>query len=145
MFRRRNATLQVFLAHPGGPFWRYKEAGAWSIPKGEYGEAEDPLAAAKREFHEETGFDVHGQFTPLGQIKQSSGKVITVFAVEGECAPDAIRSNTFSLEWPPKSGRLQEFPEIDRAGWFTLSEAKTRIVKGQAGFLDRLLARTAAR
>lgn len=145
MFRTSDAILQVFLVHPGGPFWRNKDAGAWSIPKGEYREGEDPCDAGKREFHEETGFDAHGEFIPLGQIKQSSAKVITAFAVEGDCSPAAIRSNTFSIEWPPKSGRQQEFPEIDRAEWFTLDEARTRIVKGQAGFLDRLVAKIAAR
>jgi predicted NUDIX family NTP pyrophosphohydrolase len=139
LFRTSDSTLQVFLVHPGGPFWRNKDAGGWSIPKGEYTEGEDPLEAAKREFHEETGFQVHGEFIPLGQIKQSSAKIITAFAVEGDCLPAAIRSNTFSIEWPPKSGRQQEFPEVDRAEWFGLAEARTRIVKGQAGFLDRLV------
>ena len=139
MFRKRDFALQVLLVHPGGPFWRNKDAGAWSLPKGEYTEGEDPLDAAKREFREETGFVVHGEFLPLGQIKQSSAKVITAFAVEGDCSPAVIRSNTFSIEWPPKSGRQQEFPEIDRADWFSLDEARRRIVKGQAGFLDRLL------
>ena len=140
MFRTCDATLQVFLVHPGGPFWRNKDAGAWSIPKGEYTEGEHPLDAAKREFREETGFDARGEFIPLGQIKQSGGKLVTAFAVEGDCSPVKIRSNTFSIEWPPKSGRQEEFPEIDRADWFSLEKARTRIVKGQASFLDRLLA-----
>ena len=139
MFRTCDSTLQVFLVHPGGPFWRNKDAGAWSVPKGEYTEEEDPLDAAKREFHEETGCEVRGECIPLGQIKQSGGKLVTAFAVKGDCSPATIRSNTFSVEWPPKSGRQQEFPEIDRAAWFSLDEARTRIVKGQAGFLDRLL------
>ena len=139
MFRTLGSRLQVFLVHPGGPFWRNKDAGAWSIPKGEYADGEDPLDAAKREFREEAGFEVHGDFFPLGQIKQSGAKVITAFAVEGDCSPAAIRSNTFTIEWPPKSGRQQEFPEIDRAEWFSMDEARTRIVKGQTGFLDRLL------
>ena len=143
MFRTRDAGLQVFLVHPGGPFWRNKDAGAWSIPKGEYTEGEDPLDAAKREFREETGFDAQGEFLPLGQIKQASSKVIIAFAVEGDCSPGAIRSNTFSIEWPPKSGRQQEFPEADRVEWFSLEEARERIVKGQAGFLDRLVAKIA--
>lgn len=143
MFRTRDAGLQVFLVHPGGPFWRNKDAGAWSIPKGEYTEGEDPLDAAKREFREETGFDAQGEFLPLGQIKQPSSKMITAFAVEGDCSPAAIRSNTFSIEWPPKSRRQQEFPEVDRAEWFSLEEARERIVKGQAGFLDRLVAKIA--
>ena len=140
MFRRRNSTLQVFLVHPGGPFWRRKNVGAWSIPKGEYSEGEDPLDAAKREFQEETGIKISGQFVSLGQIKQPSGKIITAWAMEGDCSPEEIRSNTFSMEWPPKSGRQQEFPEIDRGDWFGLAEAKERILKGQRGFLDRLLA-----
>lgn len=145
MFQKRDAALQVFLVHPGGPFWRNKDAGAWSIPKGEYSEGEDPLDAAKREFHEETGFEVRGEFIPLGQIKQSTAKLITAFAAEGDCSPDAIRSNTFSIEWPPKSGRQQKFPEIDRAVWVSLDEARTRIVKGQIGFLDRLAAKLSER
>ena len=103
MFRRRDATLQVFLVHPGGPFWKNKDAGSWSIPKGEYGEGEDPLDAAKREFCEETGFEANGEFIPLGRMKQSSGKAIIAWALEGDCLPAAIRSNTFSVEWPPKS------------------------------------------
>jgi predicted NUDIX family NTP pyrophosphohydrolase len=141
MFRRRDATLQVFLVHPGGPFWKNKDAGSWSIPKGEYGEGEDPLDAAKREFCEETGFEANGEFIPLGRMKQSSGKAIIAWALEGDCSPAAIRSNTFSVEWPPKSGQQQEFPEVDRAGWFSLDDARTRIVKGQLGFLDRLAER----
>jgi predicted NUDIX family NTP pyrophosphohydrolase len=138
MFRRRGAAVEVFLVHPGGPFWRNKDAGAWSIPKGEYSEGEDPLNAAKRELREETGIEARGTFLPLGQIKQSSGKLVTAWAVEGDFPAAEIRSNTFSMEWPPKSGRQQEFPEVDRADWFSCDEAKKRIVKGQAGFLDRL-------
>jgi predicted NUDIX family NTP pyrophosphohydrolase len=140
MFRKRDGALEVFLAHPGGPFWRNKDAGAWSIPKGEYREGEDAWEAAKREFREETGLEINGEFLPLGKIKQPSGKVVTAWAVEGDCSPAAIRSNTFSMEWPPKSGRQQEFPEVDRAEWFTADEAKTRILKGQIEFLDRLVA-----
>jgi predicted NUDIX family NTP pyrophosphohydrolase len=144
MFRKRESTLQVFLVHPGGPFWRNKDAGAWSIPKGEYEEREDPLDAAKREFREETGIEADGEFLPLGQIKQPSGKLITAWALEGDCSPSAVRSDMFSMEWPPKSGRQQEFPEVDRADWFTVNEAKKRIVKGQIGFIDRVVALTAA-
>ena len=140
MFRRYHGQVQVFLAHPGGPFWRKKEEGAWSIPKGEYPEGENPLDAAKREFEEETGIKPDGEFVALGEIKQPSGKVITAWAFEGDCSPQAIRSNTFSMEWPPKSGRQQEFPEVDRADWFALEDARKRIVKGQIGFLDRLAA-----
>jgi predicted NUDIX family NTP pyrophosphohydrolase len=144
LFRKRGPTLQLFLVHPGGPFWRNKDAGAWSIPKGEYEDGEDPLDAAKREFLEETGIDAHGEFLPLGEIKQPSGKVITTWALEGDCEPSAVRSNIFSMEWPPKSGRQQEFPEVDRADWFTVNEAKTRIAKGQIGFIDRVVALTSA-
>lgn len=140
MFRRHNGQVQVFLAHPGGPFWRKKEEGAWSIPKGEYPEGEIPLHAAKREFEEETGIQPDGKFLALGEIKQPSGKVITAWAFEGDCSPKAVRSNTFSMEWPPKSGRQQEFPEVDRADWFALKDARKRIVRGQIGFLDRLAA-----
>lgn len=141
MFRGRDSELQVFLVHPGGPFWKKKDAGAWSIPKGEYEEGEDPLEAAKREFEEETGIKPAGEFLALDQIKQPSGKIITAWALEGDCSPEKIRSNTFSMEWPPKSGNQQEFPEVDRADWFSLAEARKRIVKGQIGFLDRLMTR----
>jgi predicted NUDIX family NTP pyrophosphohydrolase len=141
MFRRREAQVEVFLVHPGGPFWQKKDAGAWSIPKGECAEGENPLDAAKREFEEETGIKPGGEFISLDQIKQPSGKVITAWAFEGDCSTTAIRSNTFSIEWPPTSGHKQEFPEVDRADWFTLDDARTRIVKGQIGFLDRLIAR----
>jgi predicted NUDIX family NTP pyrophosphohydrolase len=144
MFRKRESTLQLFLVHPGGPFWRNKDAGAWSIPKGEYKDGEDPLQAAKREFREETGIEADGEFLPLGEIKQSSGKLITAWALEGDCSPSAVRSNMFSMEWPPKSGRQQEFPEVDRADWFLVNEAKKRIVKGQIGFVDRVVALTSA-
>jgi predicted NUDIX family NTP pyrophosphohydrolase len=137
MYRRRG-ELEVFLVHPGGPFWAKKDTGAWSIPKGEYRPGDDPLAAARREFREETGFSVAGEFTPLTPLKQPSGKIIQAWAVEGDCDAGAIRSNTFTLEWPPRSGRQQEFPEVDRAGWFTLTAAREKIIKGQVGFLDEL-------
>lgn len=140
MFRRCGADLQVFLVHPGGPFWKKKDQGAWSIPKGEYEQGEDPLAAAKREFEEETGIRPEGKFIALDQLKQPSAKIVAAWAFEGDCSPNAIRSNSFSLEWPPKSGRTQEFPEVDRADWFPLEEARKRLVKGQVGFLDRLIA-----
>jgi predicted NUDIX family NTP pyrophosphohydrolase len=142
MFRKRDGQVEVFLVHPGGPFWRYKDAGAWSIPKGEYDERENPLNAAKREFEEETGIKPRGEFMALDAIKQPSGKVILVWAFEGNCPSKAVRSNTFSMEWPPKSGHRQEFAEVDRAEWFTLDDARKRIVKGQLGFLDRLIAAT---
>jgi predicted NUDIX family NTP pyrophosphohydrolase len=141
MFRRRGSHWQVFLVHPGGPFWKKKDAGAWSIPKGEYEEGEDPLAAAKREFQEETGIKADGDFMALGQTKQSGGKVISAWAFEGDCSPAEVRSNMFSMEWPPKSGHEQAFPEVDRADWFNPNEARRRISKAQAVFLSRLMDR----
>ncbi len=138
---RKRGGLEVFLVHPGGPFWAKKDLGAWSIPKGEIDEGEDPLTAARREFEEETGFAIDGDFQPLAPLKQPSGKVIVAFAVEGDCDPAQLRSNTFELEWPPKSGRRAEFPEVDRAAWFDVEEARTRIIKGQVAFLDELLPR----
>ena len=139
MYRRRQGILEVLLVHPGGPFWAKKDMGSWSIPKGEYtSKEEDPLEVAKREFHEETGFTAAGEFIPLTLLKQPSGKVITAWAFEGDCDASAIKSNTFAMEWPPRSGRQQEFPEVDRAGWFSIPVAKQKIVKGQAAFLDEL-------
>jgi len=138
LFRRRDGGLEVFLVHPGGPFWAGKEAGAWSIPKGEHGPEEDPLAAARREFTEETGFTATGPFLPLTPLKQKSGKVVRAFAWEGEADPGRLQSNTFSLEWPPRSGNIQEFPEVDRAAWFPLELAKEKILPGQVGFLEEL-------
>ena len=138
LYRRRRGVLEVFLVHPGGPFWAGKDAGVWSIPKGEFSPGEDPLAAARREFGEETGFTAAGEFLPLTPLKQPSGKIIQAWAVAGDCDPGAIRSNTFSLEWPPRSGRRQEFPEVDRAAWFTLAGAREKISQGQAGFLEEL-------
>jgi predicted NUDIX family NTP pyrophosphohydrolase len=138
MYRRRNGVLEFFLVHPGGPFWAKKELGAWSLPKGEFGADEDPFAAARREFKEETGLHATGDFIALPPIKQPGGKVLYAWAFEGDCEPEAIHSNTFSLEWPPRSGRQQEFPEVDRAGWFHFEEAIARILKGQAGFLEAL-------
>jgi predicted NUDIX family NTP pyrophosphohydrolase len=138
LYRRREGRLEVFLVHPGGPFWAKKDAGAWSIPKGEHGPEEDPLAAARREFAEETGFTAAGPFLPLTPRKQKSGKVVAAFACEGEADPAALTSNTFTLEWPPGSGNRQEFPEVDRAAWFPLAEARKKIHPGQAGFLEEL-------
>ncbi|HYQ96524.1 MAG TPA: NUDIX domain-containing protein [Candidatus Eisenbacteria bacterium] len=139
LYRERGGTLEVFLVHPGGPYWAKKDLGAWSIPKGEFGQGEDPLDAAKREFHEETGLrPPAGPFAPLGAIGQPSGKVVEAWSARGDCDPSALRSNTFSLEWPPRSGRKQDFPEVDRAAWFDLEEARTRILKGQRGFLTSL-------
>ena len=138
MYRRRNRRLEVFLVHPGGPFWAKKDLGAWSVCKGEYGEGEPPLEAAIREFHEETGFTAQGDFLELGAVQQSGGKVVSAWAFEGDCDPSDLVSNRCQLEWPPRSGRLIEIPEVDRGGWFSISEARERILKSQAPFLDRL-------
>jgi predicted NUDIX family NTP pyrophosphohydrolase len=136
---RCRGELEVFLVHPGGPFWSKKDAGAWSIPKGEIAEGEDPLQAAKREFVEETGFSIDGEFRPLDPVKQSGGKVVQAWAVEADCDPAELHSNRFSIEWPPKSGKTREFPEVDRAAWFNIPEARRRINAGQIGFLDQLV------
>ncbi len=139
MFRKAYSGIEVFLVHPGGPFWERKDLGAWSLPKGEYAEGEEPLLAARREFEEETGIRADGEFLLLGEVKQPSGKVVKAWAVEGDLDPAQVRSNLFSMEWPPKSGKTQEFPEVDRGEWFPIREATTKILKGQIGFLDRLL------
>lgn len=140
MYRRIGgpSSIEVFLVHPGGPFWARKDPGAWSIPKGEYGEDENPLDAARREFKEETGFDADGEFIPLEPIKQKGGKMVSAWAVEGSINANAIRSNTFSMEWPPKSGRNAVFPEVDRAGWFSPHEAKIKLNSGQVALVDFL-------
>jgi len=141
LYRRAAGTIEVFLVHPGGPFWAKKDAGAWSIPKGEYGTQEDPLAAARREFQEETGFPVDGAFVALGEVKQPGGKIVSAWALEHDLDSTQIRSNTFELEWPPKSGKLREFPEVDRGAWFELQEAQGKILKGQLELLVRLAAK----
>ncbi len=134
------AGPEVLLGHMGGPFWARKDAGAWSLPKGEHGPDEEPEAVARREFEEELGSPVPtGELLPLGEHRVTSGKVLTVWAVEGDLDAGTCVSNTFELEWPPRSGRMQEFPEIDRAAWFGLDDARTKLVKGQVPFLDRLL------
>lgn len=139
MYRRgRPAGLQVLLAHPGGPFWRTKDDGAWTLPKGEYDDTEEPLAAARREFTEETGFDSAPPFLPLGEISQKSGKRILAWAFEGDCDPALLRCNTFDMEWPPRSGRRQSYPEVDRIEWFTLDEAGRKMNTAQAALLARL-------
>jgi predicted NUDIX family NTP pyrophosphohydrolase len=138
MYRWHNGGLQVFLVHPGGPFWARKDIGAWSISKGEYLDGEIPLEAAKREFHEETGFSAQGTFLELGNAQQSGGKVVSAWAFEGDCDPAAMVSNRCQVEWPPRSGRMIEIPEVDRGDWFSISEARERILKSQAQFLDRL-------
>jgi predicted NUDIX family NTP pyrophosphohydrolase len=143
LWRRRKADVEVFLIHPGGPFWKNKDAGAWSIPKGLIDPKEDHLVAAKREFNEETGFTIDGDYVLLGRFKQSSAKTLTVYAVEGDCDPARLVSNTFSLEWPPKSGRTQDFPEADRGAWFSPAEAVEKILKGQLPILEKLAARLA--
>ena len=138
LYRMRNSVLEVFLVHPGGPFWAKKDDGAWSIPKGEIAEDEDPLKAAKREFFEETGFEVDGNFIALTPVRQAAGKWVYAWAVEGDCDANAIKSNTFSMEWPPRSGKKKEFPEVDRAAWFTLDVAKGKILKSQLSLLEEV-------
>jgi len=142
MYRRSGGTLEVLLVHPGGPFWMKKDAGAWSIPKGEYEAGEEALAAAVREFQEETGLVARGPYTPLTPIRQQGGKVVEAWAFEGDCDADSLKSTTFSLEWPRGSGRRQEFPEVDRAGWFGLDEARRKILPAQAALLDELASKT---
>jgi predicted NUDIX family NTP pyrophosphohydrolase len=137
LFLRREKHVQVLLGHPGGSFWRRKNQGAWTIPKGVIGPGESPLSAAKREFAEETGCRPGGEVIPLGSAKQPGGKIVHVWAIEGDWDPADLQSNTFEMEWPPRSGQRQSFPEIDRASWFGIAEA--RLKKGQAVFLDRLL------
>jgi predicted NUDIX family NTP pyrophosphohydrolase len=141
LYRRRKGGIEVFLVHPGGPFWAKKDLGSWSIPKGEYTDGEDPLAAAQREFQEETGFTAEGSFTSLGELKQPGGKLVSAWAMEGDCDPAQLRSNTFQLEWPPRSGKHIDAPEVDRGAWFSIEEARTKLLTGQLGFIDDLLAR----
>jgi predicted NUDIX family NTP pyrophosphohydrolase len=137
LYRVRDRGVEVFLIHPGGPFWTAKEEGAWSIPKGEFTE-EDPLEAAQREFQEETGYPVGGDFQPLAPIRQAGGKWVYAWAVQGDCDAAAIRSNTFQMEWPPHSGQWRTFPEADRAAWFSLAQARQKILKSQRPLLDQL-------
>ena len=139
MFRLRNREPEVLLVHPGGPFWAKKDEGAWSIPKGEFQAGEEPLAAAQREFAEETGCRAQGPFIPLTPITQRSGKVVHAWAVEGDCDPTQLHSNLFSLEWPPKSGKQQQFPEVDRAEWFSVRVALQKIIPAQRGFVAELV------
>lgn len=141
MYRRRGDAIEVFLVHPGGPFWARKDLGAWTVPKGEYEPDEEPLAAARREFQEETGFLAQGKFLELGSIRQKSGKVVVAWAFEGDCDPAQLISNTCEIEWPPKSGLRKEIPEVDRGGWFSLQEARERIRAEQADLLLRLTER----
>jgi predicted NUDIX family NTP pyrophosphohydrolase len=139
MYRRCNPQLEVFLIHPGGPYWFNKDLGVWSIPKGEYTEEEHAIDAALREFVEETGFQPNAPFLELGDVRQPGGKLVTAWAFEGDGNPKDLRSNTFSIEWPPRSGRHVEFPEVDRGAWYTIAAARVRINKGQVAFLDRLV------
>ena len=138
MYRRKHAELEVFLVHPGGPFFANKDLEAWTIPKGEYLEGEHPLEAAKREFQEETGFPVSETFLYLGSIKQAGGKIVSAWAFEGDCDPAEMISNHCEIEWPPRSGRLITIPEVDRGAWFSLDEARERIKSTQIPLLDRL-------
>lgn len=140
LYRLSGGVPEVLLVHPGGPFWARRDAGAWSVPKGEYEDGDDPLASALREFEEETGAALEsGELLELGDVKQKSGKVVTAWAAEGDLDPDAVHSNTFTMEWPPRSGRTAEFPEIDRACWFGIDDAREKLNPAQAEFLDRLL------
>jgi predicted NUDIX family NTP pyrophosphohydrolase len=141
LYRRRAGGLEVFLVHPGGPFWAKKDAGAWTIPKGEIDEGEDELAAARRETAEETGFTPEGEFIALPAIRQKAGKVVVAWAVEAECDPSQLRSNLFSMEWPPRSGRMADFPEVDRGAWFALPEARAKLLEAQWPLLEALQAR----
>jgi len=141
MYKRSGPELLLLLVHPGGPFWAKKDLGAWSIPKGEYLEGEEPFAVAKREFCEELGMQPSGEFWDLGTLVQPSRKEIIAWAAEGDFPVAELRSNTFELEWPPKSGRKKEFPEVDRAEWFSIADARRKILPGQSEFIDRLLAR----
>jgi predicted NUDIX family NTP pyrophosphohydrolase len=138
LYRRRGGELEVFLVHPGGPFWARKDLGAWSIPKGEVEPGEDTELAARREFTEETGCVPAGDLLALDPQKQRSGKLVHAWALEGDCDPEKVSSNRFSLEWPPRSGQFQEFPEVDRAAWFPIAAARDRIVPGQRSFLIQL-------
>ncbi|GAA3986592.1 NUDIX domain-containing protein [Mucilaginibacter dorajii] len=138
LYRKSDDQLQVFLVHPGGPFWKNKDEGSWSIPKGEYESDEEPLDAAKREFYEETGQYIDGEFLALSSIKLKSGKLIQAWAVEGDIDPHRIKSNLFEMEWPPKSGKKQSFAEVDRGDWFSVEEAKVKMNAAQVALLDEL-------
>ena len=138
MYRVIHGSVEVFLVHPGGPFWAKKDEGSWSIPKGEFSGDENPLEAAKREVEEETGYVIEGEFKPLDPVRQPSGKIVYAWAVRSDVDAAAIESNAFSVEWPPKSGKVKEFPEVDRAEWFSIDIARRKILKGQVLFLDQL-------
>jgi predicted NUDIX family NTP pyrophosphohydrolase len=139
MYRRRPDEVEVFLVHPGGPYWANKDQGAWTIPKGEYVDDEEPFAAAKREFFEETGFTAEGEFLSLGEVRQKSGKLVTAWAFQGDCDPAQLRSNTCEIEWPPKSGKPMQISEIDRGRWFTMEDAHRYVRAEQNELLLRLI------
>lgn len=139
LYRRIAPSLEVLLVHPGGPFWRRRDLGAWTIPKGEVGDGESLLDAARREFHEETGFAIDAPAVPLGHVRLTSGKIIHAFAAEGDLDASRVRSNTFEMEWPRGSGHLRTYPEVDRAAWFRIAEARQRILPAQTALLDHLL------
>jgi predicted NUDIX family NTP pyrophosphohydrolase len=141
LYRRRESVVEFFLVHPGGPFWTKKDEGAWSIPKGLYEEGEPPLEAARREFREETGLTVDGDFVALGEFRQPGGKIVSAWMVEADCDAAAVRSNLFEMEWPPRSGKTAKFPEIDRAVWFAPEKALVKILRGQKPILQRALKR----
>ena len=141
LYRFHNNLAEVLLVHPGGPFWAKKDDGAWSIPKGEFGAGEDPLDAAKRELEEETGIKADGNFIELTPVKQKSGKLVYAWALQKDIDPAAIKSNSFELDWPPRSGIKKSFPEIDRAAWFTMDEARNKIIGGQAPLINELEAK----
>lgn len=138
VYRRARGGLEVLLAHPGGPFWAKKDEGAWTLPKGEPVPGEDALACARRELEEETGVVANGPFVDLGEVRQKAGKVVRAWAAEGDGDPAAMRSNTFTIEWPPRSGRMASFPEVDRCEWFALDVARRRIHPAQAELIERL-------
>ncbi len=140
VYRRRGDGVEVFLVHPGGPFWAKKDVGSWSIPKGEFEEGEESLDVARREFLEETGFEVDGDFLEIGQVKQAGGKVVMAWAVEGDFDSASLKSNAFEMEWPPRSRRMQKFPEVDRGEWFSVDAARGKILRSQEPLLDLLLA-----
>lgn len=139
MYRRQAGSLELFLVHPGGPLWANKDEAAWSIPKGLCEDGEDALAAARREFQEETGFVPDGHFVELGEFKQPGGKIVHAWSVEGDCDPSSLQSNLFSMEWPPRSGVVQQFPEVDRGAWLDPTEALRKIHKGQRAIVEQLL------
>ena len=145
MYRIRGGALEVLLVHLGGPFWAKKDVGAWFIPKGEIEPGEDELAAAQREFEEETGFKAAGPFIALGSVKHKGGKIVTAWAFEGDCDPASLKSNTFKMEWPPRSGKQREFPEVDRAAFFTVEAAREKMHPAEFEFFPRLQAKAASR